>query len=174
MAEKVCCCAQGDGVSIHYSDGRRTFIPFVWIDQHHVKPFPLKGKRPDYEQDKYTPLQNRHYRIAVYGLATIPKAEIEKMDEKKLKLLRSKFLQAQKEINRMKNEALDRHFFFLMTKVFKEKKSSKVVQMLKAEYSDQHDAVLNTLPLSELGITKDMVVERLLKANILDRRVFNL
>lgn len=175
MIKKISCHTQREGVALFYEDGTRTFLPFSRIDNSHqvyAKPFPLKGKKPSYEQDRFTSEQNKYYRLAVYGLGAIPREELNTLNPNQLRAARRTFIKAQAEINRMKNEKLDADFFHIMTKIFKGK-SSKVIQALKGEYSDQHDEVYNTLPLSFLGITKEMVAKRLIEAKILNPRIFN-
>lgn len=172
---KISCHAKADGVALYYEDGRRTFLPFAPLDNAHqlyVKPFPLPGERPEYEKDKYTGQQNRHYRLAVYGLGAIPQNELKAMSPRQIKGARSTFMRAQAEINRMKNETLDNSFDKIFIGIFKE--GGKVVKALKTRCTDQYNEVYNVLPLSFLGITKDMVIDRLTQAGILNPKVFNL
>lgn len=170
----VSCHTDRDGVATFWEDGRRTFTHFQRpFRDSDVQLYPKRfgGQRPDYERDKYSPDQNAHYRLAVYGLATVPKDQLKVMSQRDLQVARRTFIRAQAELNRMKNEVLDKSFEKIIPKIFKETRSSNVVKALKENYKDCYNEP-NSLTFSFLGITKEMIITRLTRVGILNPRVF--
>lgn len=163
----VCCRVHSSGVSMYWNTGHRTFTPF----DKKVPKKPKRGFRQEVEKDKYTPEQNAAYRLAVYGLASVPPEELAVMHPRKIKKIKKRFIRSQKEINRMKNEILEKMLNQTMSAVFKESSSSNVVKIFNECYDDCYDEP-NTLTFSFLGITKDMIVQRLLAAGILRTEIF--
>lgn len=178
---KTSCHTNRDGVAIYYEDGRRTFARYEegFGDQVYAKKF--QGERVDFERDKYTPEQNKHYRLAVYGLGAIPREELKQMKEPELRAARRTFLRAQAELNKMKNEILDRIFEKFIPALFKPKEMRNsegasvpnVSKVLSERCPDSYDEP-NTLDFSFLGISKDDIIYRLTSRGILNPAVFEL
>lgn len=160
--DPVVCTAKPDGIAYYSESGRRTFTPFREPLQLYRKKF--KNKVVDYEKDRYTPLQNREYRIAIYGLGAFPPDELRKMHPSQLKKARWVFKKAQVEINRMKNEVMED----IMRRTFCNS------HIFKESFRDVYDDVHNSLSFSELGITKQEVITRLVSRKILRAEVFKL
>lgn len=168
----VTCHAKRDGVALYYDNGRRVFLRAEEV---------LNIEVPEhFEKDQFTAIQNYHYKLAVYGLSSVKPEDLKKMSKNQLKYARTLFIKAQRELNRMKNERLDIIFEKMMPRLFHKQgqslsslQKSPIARTLMTDCSDEYDNVKNTLNFDTLGISKEMIVRRLVNAKILKPGLFN-
>lgn len=157
------CHANKYGVSIHFGSNRR--IVYRWTPEEF-------SKEQTYEIDPYSSKQNKHYSLVVHGLKSISLEEAKSLPKTEIEKIVNNFKQAKIEINKLKNEVLDNMFKSQIPKVFNEE-HSKIAKALTESCEEYYDEP-NFLTFSSLGITKQMIINRLVIVGILDSTIFNI
>lgn len=118
-----------------------------------------------------SPVQNKMWRHAMYGLKAYSKQELEAMSKAEKHSIIVYYTKAQRVINRLKNIRSQALFNNFMTRLFYKSRLAKEL----AEFEDYE--VLNgknNMSLKELGITQEMIVEQLIHHHIFPRKFYSL
>jgi hypothetical protein len=163
--------AKEDGVATYTEDGRRRFVMFDLTHEERQllnKKFP-NTKKPTmrYEDDKFNQKQLTAYKIAVYGLGSLPKNILREMGSIQLENAKRTFVNAQIEINRLKHERTEA----IVGRIMNHIPRCRVTGFL-GSCRDEYDQVKNTLSFSQLRIDRGMIVKRLVEKGILDGNLF--
>lgn len=174
-SKPIACRATPRGVKLYFENGKRSFIMFPNEEDPQLYRKKFKGTIINYERDKFNPYQNKLYHVAVYGFSAYDRGEVEKMTYIEKTNIRNIYRKSQKIINRLKNEMLDQDFSVIFSKIFKSKSNVERIFKEKSnceEYDGTRKRLVhcwddeNRLEFSLLGITKEVIISRLLKEGI--------
>jgi hypothetical protein len=116
-----------------------------------------------YEKDPYSKVQNFLYKRAMFGLKIYNQEEIRAMHWQKRKRIRKTHKRAQKILNTWKQELVIELTNKLFSTLFA--KSPLVKDMLAESSVDSE--VKNMLNFTDLGVTKEMIVTKLVDSGVL-------
>ena len=130
-----------------------------------------KGKTyTQYETDKYTEYQNFLYKRALYGLKSLPKAEVEKMGkQKKIRITR-----VHRRAQRVLNEAKQRKVIAITNKFFAKWFPDTKFTKFMLGNTDTDVKVRNTLNFKDLNIDKDEIIRIFIAEGILSSNFLSL
>lgn len=123
-----------------------------------------------YEKDPYSKVQNFLYKRAMFGLKIYDQEEIQSMHWQKRKRIRKTHKRAQKILNTWKQELVIEMTNVLFKTLFP--KSPIIKDMLAESYTDSE--VKNMLDFTDLGVTKDMIVTKLVDTGVLPPDYYSL
>lgn len=140
----------------------------------HVKHYRVYGEpnkySQKYERDPYSQIQNFLYKRAIIGLNVYTQKEIQEMHWQKRKRVKKVHKRAQRVLNTWKQEITINITNLLFSSVFPKTSITKTL----LEESEVDCDFKNTLGFKELGITKDMVIEKFVDEGILPSDFYNL
>ena len=123
-----------------------------------------KGKTyTQYETDKYTAYQNFLYKRALYGLKSLPQAEVDKMSKQKRIRITRVNRRAQRVLNTAKQRKVITITNAMFTKWFPDSKFTKFM----LGNTDTDVKVRNTLNFKDLNIDKDEIIRIFIDEGIL-------
>lgn len=133
----------------------------------HVKHYRVYGEpekySQKYERDPYSQVQNFLYKRAMIGLSIYNQQEIKEMHWEKRKRIRKVHKRAQRILNTWKQEVMIQATNLFFMNLFPNNNITKEL----VEGSEPDPAFKNTLDFKDLGITKDMIVEKLVGEGVL-------
>ena len=178
---QVWCHATKNGVKVLYESGKKIYLPADRL------PLPTERKTSlnqliSPEPDKLDPQHHKLYSIAMHGLQVVQEKEVKKMSPKQKGEVLRFYQRAQRVINNLKNTVLEKDLKTLCKKAYSEeyKRFEKeprynpsdlftftfLNELCSVACPQSYDDVPNKLPLSFLGITKQRVVESLIRENL--------
>ena len=123
-----------------------------------------------YETDKYSEYQNFLYKRALYGLKSLPQAEIEKMGkQKKIRIAR-----VNRRAQRVLNEAKQRKVITITNKMFAKWFPDSKFAKFMLDNIDTDIKVKNTLNFKDLNIDKDEIIRIFIDEGILSKNFLSL
>ena len=130
-----------------------------------------KGKTyTQYETDKYTEYQNFLYKRALYGLKSLPQAEVDKMSKQK----RIRITKVNRRAQRVLNTAKQRRVIAITNAMFsKWFPDSKFTKFMLGN-TDTDVKVRNTLNFKDLNIDKDEIIRIFIDEGILSKNFLSL
>ena len=130
-----------------------------------------KGKTyTQYETDKYSEYQNFLYKRALYGLKSLPQAEVEKMGkQKKIRITR-----VHRRAQRILNEAKQRKVIAITNKMFAKWFPDAKFTKFMLGNTDTDVKVRNTLNFKDLNIDKDEIISIFIDEGILSKNFLSL
>ena len=130
-----------------------------------------KGKTyTRYETDKYTEYQNFLYKRALYGLKSLPQAEVDKMGkQKKIRITR-----VHRRAQRVLNEAKQRKVIAITNKFFAKWFPDTKFTKFMLGNTDTDVKVRNTLNFKDLNIDKDEIIRIFIAEGILSSNFLSL
>lgn len=140
-----------------------------------------KGKIPKYQtkgRKKYqtvinlNPYQTLLYKRALYGLKMYSAEEQNKMHWEKKKRIQRVSIKTQISINLLKQELVNQGCKTIFEEFFPNSELAKNVLSDTKITTDSR--FINTLDLKSLGITKEIIIDRLIKAEILPKNFYKL
>jgi hypothetical protein len=125
----------------------------------------INGERyMEYEADPFNSYQNFLYKRVVHGLNIYNQEEISVMPDKKRTRILKNHRKAQRVLNLYKQEVVNKLTNSFFQKYFP---SSPITKALTGECNITDTEFVNTLDFKSLGITKDQIVDQLIKAKLL-------
>ena len=130
-----------------------------------------KGKTyTQYETDKYTAYQNFLYKRALYGLKSLPKAEVDKMGkQEKIRITR-----VHRRAQRILNEAKQRKVITITNRIFAKWFPDTKFTKFMLGNTDTDVKVRNTLNFKDLNIDKDEIIRIFIDEGILSKNFLSL
>ena len=130
-----------------------------------------KGKTyTRYETDKYTEYQNFLYKRALFGLKSLPQAEVDKMGkQKKIRITR-----VHRRAQRVLNEAKQRKVIAITNKFFAKWFPDTKFTKFMLGNTDTDVKVRNTLNFKDLNIDKDEIIRIFIAEGILSSNFLSL
>ena len=130
-----------------------------------------KGKTyTRYETDKYTEYQNFLYKRALFGLKSLPQAEVDKMGkQKKIRITR-----VHRRAQRVLNEAKQRKVIAITNKFFAKWFPDTKFTKFMLGNTDTDVKVRNTLNFKDLNIDKDEIMRIFIAEGILSSNFLSL
>ena len=130
-----------------------------------------KGKTyTQYETDKYTEYQNFLYKRALYGLKSLPQAEVDKMSkQKKIRITR-----VHRRAQRILNEAKQRKVITITNRIFAKWFPDTKFTKFMLGNTDTDVKVRNTLNFKDLNIDKDEIIRIFIDEGILSKNFLSL
>ena len=122
------------------------------------------------EKLRLSPKQVKMYRLAVYGVEALTPEEFKVMSSSESDSIRKTQSRAQRLINLWKQEIVNRKLDGFLIKLFPN--SSVIKHMVTIKGSD--DSIKDKHSFKELGISKDMIANKLVESNLLPREFFKL
>jgi len=159
-----------NGIVISFQENNKhKFIPY---ENQYVKRIQLYGsaKYQQFEPPVFNLAQQKIYSEAVYGLNIFSKQELEKMPASKKSAIATHFNKVQRFLNAWKQEVVNRKLDGFLIKLFP--KSSVIKHMVSIKGSD--DSIKDKHSFKELGISKEMIANKLVESNLLPREFFKL
>lgn len=123
-----------------------------------------------YEVDPYNPYQNLLYKRALYGLKAYSKEELRKLHPQKARRITKVNSRAQKVLNLYKQRLTNQITSSIFEKLFPKSQFAKNL----SEDNETSNNFQNTIPLKDLGISKEMVINLFIKERILPQNFYNL
>jgi len=123
-------------------------------------------------QKEFTPYQNMLYRRAIYGLDAYSQKELGQMHWEKRRRIKRVSIKANKSINLLKQERMNLLCHKLYKELFPKSKLAKNVFSLEKSVTDPN--IINNLELGKLGITKHVIIKRLVSDRILPKNFYKL
>lgn len=123
-----------------------------------------------YDTGSYTEYQNYLYNRALKGLRALSKEELEKTCDKKKRRIVKVYVKAQTAINLYKQKLTNQLTNRIFESLFPE---SPITEFFK-ENEEVDSKFKNKLPFSDLGITKEDVIELFIKEGILPKNFHSL
>jgi len=163
------CRINPNGVNMYFQDGSMFYQRGKMFFREGSKRFisfresrlvPQETRQMVYEDDKFDRKQWSIYRLVMYGLGTLSREDRQQMSLNQLRRARTRYIKAQVELNRMKNEFLDAQ---LQLCLGQKHDNAHFNQNCREEY----DSVRNCLPFSFFRITDEMIIERLISVGVL-------
>lgn len=122
-------------------------------------------EEPYYEQDPYTSYQNFLYRRALFGLSVYSVDEIKVMNSRKKMRIYKVHLRCQRILNIWKQQLINDFTNRLLERIFP---GSENIKIFTEEFRDATDPeFINEIPFKDLGITKERIIEKLIKEKVL-------
>ncbi len=143
--------------------------------------FEYKGKLTDYqlykpntymeyEKDNYTSYQNYLYKRALYGLSVFTQSELNAMCSKKKQRINNVYLKAQNVVNLYKQKITKAYTDLIFTSFFP---NSPITDFLLNDESTD-EKFKNKLTFKELDISKDDIINLLIKESVLPKNFYSL
>jgi len=130
-----------------------------------------KGKTyTQYETDKYTEYQNFLYKRALYGLKSLPQAEVDKMSKQK----RIRITKVNRRAQRVLNEAKQRKVIAITNRMFSKWFPDAKFTKFMLGNTDTDIKVRNTLNFKDLNIDKDEIIRIFIDEGILSKNFLSL
>jgi len=130
-----------------------------------------KGKTyTQYETDKYTEYQNFLYKRALYGLKSLPKAEVDQMSKQK----RIRITKVNRRAQRVLNEAKQRKVIAITNRMFAKWFPDTKFTKFMLGNTDTDIKVRNTLNFKDLNIDKDEIIRIFIDEGILSKNFLSL
>lgn len=129
-------------------------------------------KYTQYEQHKFTAYQNLLYKRALYGLTMYSQKEIKSLDWKEKGKIKYTNRKAQKSVNLFKQERVNIMCNNLYKEIFPNSKLAQAVFSL--EKSVTNPKFINKLDLKFLRISKEDIIKRFVKEEILPKNFYDL
>ena len=130
-----------------------------------------KGKTyTQYETDKYTEYQNFLYKRALYGLKSLPQAEVDKMSKQK----RIRITKVNRRAQRVLNEAKQRKVIAITNRMFAKWFPDTKFTKFMLGNTDTDVKVRNTLNFKDLNIDKDEIIRIFIDEGILSKNFLSL
>ena len=130
-----------------------------------------KGKTyTQYETDKYTAYQNFLYKRALYGLKSLPQAEVDKMSKQK----RIRITRVNRRAQRVLNEAKQRRVIAITNAMFSKWFPNTKFTKFMLGNTDTDVKVRNTLNFKDLNIDKDEIIRIFIDEGILSKNFLSL
>ena len=130
-----------------------------------------KGKTyTQYETDKYTAYQNFLYKRALYGLKSLPQAEVDKMSKQK----RIRITRVNRRAQRVLNEAKQRKVIAITNAMFSKWFPNTKFTKFMLGNTDTDVKVRNTLNFKDLNIDKDEIIRIFIDEGILSKNFLSL
>jgi hypothetical protein len=123
----------------------------------------------EYEQDVFTPYQNLLYKQLVFGYKAYSSEELQKMTQKELVDIKTKYAKAQRIINIYKQEKLTQYVGGFLSQLFPR---SPFIKELNNFEPDKK--FFCTLSFSELNISKQDIVSLFIEKNMLPKNFYAL
>lgn len=168
-----------DGFTVYYLDEKKhcsypyhqPLLPHLQKLQWYGDTY--KGKHyQQFEQDEFSPYQNRLYKNAVYGLGSYSFEELKKMSlSTKLAIKQTNKL-AQQVLNQWKQEIVSKLVDDFLSSVFKKSKGIRNLITYTRNYFNPRE--VNHFQFAELNIRKVDIALKLIEQKILPDNFFNL
>jgi hypothetical protein len=157
---------------IHISFGDKFKHKFVAYESQYVKQVQLTGnlKYQELETIVFNTTQQRLYAETLYGLKAFSKEEITAMPASKKKIIFTHFNRVQRFLNRWKQEISNEKLNNFLTKLFY---NSTFIKSF-CEVNEPSDSIKDKHTFRELGITKKMIVDKLISNNLLPKNFYQL
>lgn len=148
---------------------------------YNTEKFEYKGKLADYqlyksntymeyEKDNYTSYQNYLYKRALYGLSVFTQNELNAMCSKKKQRINNVYLKAQNVVNLYKQKITKAYTDLIFTSFFP---NSPITDFLLNDESTD-EKFKNKLTFKELNISKDDIINLLIKESVLPKNFYSL
>lgn len=128
-------------------------------------------KYAEYEIDPYNQYQNFLYKRALFGLRMYSPEEIQQMTDVRRSRIVKLHKKAQKVLNLYKQETVNTFTNNLFIKLFP---NSPITKALIGEHNYTDSEYVNTLDFKALGITKEHIVNVLIREKILPKNFYDL
>jgi hypothetical protein len=125
----------------------------------------------EYEIDPFNQYQNFLYKRALFGLKMYSTEEVEAMQEKKKARINKIHKKTQKVLNLYKQEIVNAITNNIFTRFFP---SSPITQALVGQYTFTDPEYKNSMDFRQLGISKQAIVDRLIREKILPTNFYEL
>ena len=130
-----------------------------------------KGKTyTRYETDKYTEYQNFLYKRALYGLKSLPQAEVDKMSKQK----RIRITRVNRRAQRVLNEAKQRKVIAITNRMFAKWFPDTKFAKFMLGNTETDVKVRNTLNFKDLNIDKDEIIRIFIAEGVLSKNFLSL
>jgi hypothetical protein len=142
------------------------------LEQYQLEGSKYKGKRyASYEIDTLNQYQNFLYKRAMYGLKMYTDKEIATMGAKNKQRIISIQQKTQRILNLYKQEVVNKLSNNIFTRLFP---NSPITNALVGELTFTDSGYINTIDFKSLGITKELIINKLIKENILPSNFYEL
>ncbi len=145
-------------------------LPEVKQKLEHLKNTMPKHARMVYEKPKHNAKQQLMYRQCLFGLSLYSKEDIRSMASRKRKKIRDRHMRTQIALNELKQRRVHDISNVLLGTLFP---NSRLVSDLITEPFEA-DKTMNRMSMKDLKISKDNIIEHLLKKGILPQQFLNL
>lgn len=120
-----------------------------------------------FEIDPYNSYQNYLYNRALRGLSMYSEKEVSEMEQKKRKKIEKNYKKVQKIINLLKQEITNHLANDLFIKIFPNTEFTKSLINYYGTTGDENH--INKIPFKLLGITKPLLITRLIEKKMLPK-----
>jgi hypothetical protein len=142
------------------------------LEQYQLEGSKHKGKRyASYELDTLNQYQNFLYKRAMYGLRMYTDQEIATMGAKNKQRIISIQQKTQRVLNLYKQEVVNKLSNNIFQRLFPK---SPITTALVGEFTFTDSGFINTIDFKTLGITKELIINKLIKENILPNNFYEL
>lgn len=168
--------ADKNHITVVYTDTKKHYNISYEKSESPLKDLQLHGNKflgKSYQKIGYneSPMQHRLYRIALYGISVFTPEEVAKMSFKEKTKIITNQKKAQTLLDRWKQEICHKKLANFLNIFFGKSTLAKEL----AEYPDYIDQDnKNVLSFKDLGITKDMIIKKLILANLLPKDYYQL
>lgn len=115
-------------------------------------------------------LQKNIYRRVVYGIKTVPENHLKNLTFEQVRKMKQDYINAQEVLNTLKQDICTRKTNLVFEKLFP--RSKFVQELVTIESNDP--TYFNSMSFKDLGITKEMIIDKLIEAEVLPENFYEL
>lgn len=158
------------GLTVHYTDTKRHYsIPVNIIHNRPLFQNKTAFKKSE-RSSSFTYQQERMYKVALTGIKAYTAHEIQRMNFRQKVRIHTIHSKSQRVLNLWKQELINNAANDFLLKLFPHSKLAQ--KMTSEEYSKPDPNVSSDIPLFELGITRQDVVNKLIEKGIYSKEDF--
>ena len=162
--------ANSRGIVVSFTDIKKhTYVPYSnkYVQEKQLEP---KPKYQQIEKSIFTPQQQKLYALSIYGLSVFTTEEVKNLPAKERIRIVSNYKKIQAFLNKWKQELVEAKTNSLLLSIFHNSKIIKQFCSINGydeKYTDRHT-------FKELGLTQQVIAERLVKEGLLPNNFFKL